>query len=1017
MRKWIGDLQNSDHHVIWKNLLDVLRTDNSAQNIWANEWDHDICRFILGVLISEDQSKNRTDKRQSRQAVNNAIKRELTCPTETGNSSRSKTFRDLFREKCAAAGIIVPPLSKQQQKNLPRLPPAKSSKVRTSETPPVASTPTAQWPNLRTEPSLTTELRAPLTGVDAWTERPLSSEVERFETYRAACGVDEWGRTAWWKVSDNQDIQMLPKLLAVYRLFELRTLLLDFRWIMRTFRCADFQMGMRQPIIKGYDAMLDLIRRNRKKFPAVEVESFRLIRNALVLIIPILARDEGADPTDKTGIAHLATQLVGRLLNLKRRFPNIAYLIQSIEAHAPKPWLRPLTPCFQEPSTDIEIAVPSNGTFTPHLISLSQDGKLLAVSGSQEVRNFVIQSTNKEKETADTKVSSKSIARSVGSRKDSSIQIWEVDSGKCVCTVNEIRSLVRCLALAWDGSCVVAETVDGLFFWQLEKEGDGYLLLTRVDAVSPPKSVTSITPAVERHSVLTTSRSVSDPVITLWDTRTGRPVRRFDSVFSRATCLDVSMYPGYFASGHKNGFIHLWNVWSNDPSTEYCEPVLSFKNEGEEAENGQQHVVLSKVNSTKDQAKTATVSVSFYDKGEDSSWLAAVAANDIIRVWELPPRSITRKSKTFVSTLRRVVIRCQGVRDVQWLYTPTTSTNEDLKDGWFISSGDDGIARLWRKGKNGNWEPHAIGRSKRGRPSDVSTVLVSCGKQTKLVATYVTKSPYVTVWNTSAFEGEDCEIMERAKLYKPYFCMVEESVDATDIRHLTTLKRVRRTDERGGTTTISTNNEEGHGGGSKGMTEYGYGDNVTLIREELELNFSKLGLKNAAKVLGEMHPRLSMLPTENSKPLEICFEQPVIHGVLGTFKTAKAASRAAVAHMHDVENEKGLQKGESNSLEDDETSGMVVALLNGEIAIFELQNGVGGECGTKNELVIEGSITGESDGTKFFQDKGKDGDAGVGGGNGSMIGKGATEGGGYGSNAMENEKNGHETDGTGMVIE
>lgn len=1024
MRKWIGDLQNPDHDVIWKNLLDVLRTDHSAQNIWANEWDHDICRFILGVLISEDQTKNRTDKRQSRQAVNNAIKRELTCPTESGVSSRSKTFRDLFREKCTAAGITAPTLVRQQQKNPSRLPPvSKPLKVGTVETPPIVSTPNAQCPQTRVEQSLTTELRASagvVAGVATWTERPASSEFEKVEMYRSTCGVDEWGRTAWWRISDNQDIQMLPRLLALYRLFELRTLLLDFRWIMRMFRCVDFQVSMRQPITKAYDTLLDLIRRNKRRFPAIEAESFRLIRNAFMLIMPILARDEVSVPTDKTCIAHLATQLVGRLLNLKRRFPNIAHLIRSIEAYAPKPWLRPLTPCFQEPNTDIEIAVPSNGTFTPHLIALSQDGKFLAISGSHEVRNFIIQSVSKEKETADTKSSSKCMAKSGSPRKDSSIQIWEVGSGRRVCTVSGITSLVRCMALAWDGSCVVAETVDGLFFWQLKKEGDGYLPFTRVDAASPPKSVTSITPTVAVHHVLTTSRTIIDPVIILWDTTTGRPLKKFYSVNSRATCLDVSMDLGYFVSGHKNGFIHLWNLQGYEYSAGDYEPVLSFKNEGEEAENGQQHVVLSKVNSTKDHAKTATVSVSFYDLGEDSSRLAAVAADHIIRVWELPPRSITRKSKTFVSSLRTAVIKCRGVRDVQWLYAPPASTNEELKDGWFISSGDDGIARLWRKGKVGNWEPHVIGRSKRGRPSDVSTVLVSCGKQTKLVATYVTKSPYVTVWNTCAFEGEDCEIVERAKLYKPYFCMVKESVDATDIQHLTTLQRVTRAEERGGTTTISTNNEEGHGGGSKRMTEYGYGDNVTLIREELERNFSKLGLKNAARVLGEMHPRLCMLSTGNSGSLEICFEQPVIHGVSGTFKTASAASRTTAAHMREAENGTGLQKTESDDLEEDETSGMVAALLNGEIAIFELQDGLGGESVTKDEPVVEGSITGESDGTKYNQEKSKEGNVGVGGGSGSMIGKGvavAVAEGGYGSNDMESGKEGNESNGAAMVIE
>lgn len=1018
MRKWIGDLQNPEHDTVWKKLLDVLGTDNSAQNNWGTEWDHDICRFILGVLVSEDQSKNRAEKRQTRQAVNNAIKRELTCPTESGISSRSKTFRDLFREKCTAAGIDVPPLSNPSQKNLPSVmpcsskPPAKSLSV-TPATVRVVSEPTLQ-PQKLNELPLTPIGRTPLTKGVAALACDDSSITETSKMIRSRCSFfDEWGRTAWWKLSDNNDVRKLPKALAVDNLGELRALLLDFRWIMRAFRCVDFSHGMRQPITEGYDVLLHFVQKDKKRFPSVEVEGFRLIRNAFMLIMPILARDKVADPKDKICIAHLATQLVGRLLNHKRRFPSVAYLIQSIETYAPKPWLRPLTPCFQEPGTDVELAVPSNGTFTPHLIVLSQDGSLLAVSGSEECHHASAQSASKEKETIETRISS-STPKIGKSRKVNSIRIWDVKSGRHVWTVDDIPSLVRCLALSWDCDCVIAETVDGLYFWQLEKQCDQYFTPTRVDAVSPPKSLTSITPTVKGSRVLTTSGPKDDPVITLWDTTTGKRLKRLGAVTSRATCLDVSMDNEYFASGHKNGFIHLWNL-RNDCAGGDDEPVLSFKNGGNEAENGQQHMVLAKVNSTKDDQRTATVSVSFYEQGGNSSWLAAVAANDIIRVWQLPPRSIPRENKKFVSTLRTAVISCAGVRDVQWSHRPSTMTNKELRNGCFVSSGDDGVALLWRKGKSGNWESHAIGRDKRARPSDVSTVLVSCGRKSGLVATYVTKSPYVTVWDTYAFEGEDCEFTERAKLYKPYFCMVKDSVDTTDIQHLTTLKKVVRA--QASASVISTNIDKERDGGSKGMIEYGHGGNV--IREELESNFSKLGLKNAARLLGEMHPRLGMFPTEKSRLLEICFEQPVIIAVAGTFKTASVASRGTVSYMHDVGNGQGSQQTESVGSEEGKRSGMVAALQDGEIAIFELEDDPGGEFDAEKELKLENelSITGDSNGIRSMSERGREEEAGGGSRSVFAEGKGlAEDGGGCGSSEMRDGKNGIFVDGTGTGV-
>lgn len=779
----------------------------------------------------------------------------------------------------------------------------------------------------------------------------------KLEEYRDKCNpVDEWGRTAWWRLSSEEAVRNLPKLLAEHSAWELRSMLLDFRWIMHTFRYVDFSQGMRQLPTLGYDELLSLMRQDRRRrFPLVEVEGFRLIRNALMLIVPILARDEIDDPTEKGFLAHLATQLVGRLLNLKRRFSVIADLIQSIQLHAPRPWLRPLTPCFQEPSTDIKIAVPSYGTFTPHLIDLSHDGKLLAISGTEKVRNVKIPTTVKTEASVDTKKPAQVPPGIV--KKNCSIRVWDVESGKLAWVVDNISSFVRCLALAWDCSCVAGETVDGLFFWRLQKEDKYYLTPARIDATPRPKSVTSITPTVEGRFVLTTSRSIEEPAISLWDTSTGQQTKVFQAVLSRATCVDVSMDKEYFASGHKNGFIHLWNLWSKGVGD--FEPVLSFKNEGDIPENGQQHVDLARTNTTADNSKTATVSISFLDTGGDSSWLAAAAADDVIRVWLLPPRSITRKSKTFVSSLRRAVIKCPRVREVQW----------SLRGGFF-SSGDDGIVRLWRKRKTGRWEPHAIGKDKREHPSTLSTVFVSSGKKSELVATYVTKSPYVTVWDTYAFQGEDeCEIRERAKLYRPYFCVVKDSIDSTDIAHLTTLKRVSG---RGDTAATGANRNAGQEAQTRGMSNYALWDSVSLIRTELEWYFSTLGLKYATKASGELNPRLWTMPTEGLRvPLEICFEQPVIHGVSGTFKTAtmvraninsKIAQTFANAYklMSQGTGEIGLEE------EEEETHGTVVALLNGEIGIFELHDVLGYEEATSPKSM---SMTGQEKGFEQVPDQ------------------------------------------------
>lgn len=969
MRKWITDLETHEHDQLWDRFVTVLRTDTSVQDAWGDDWDHDLCRFILGVLVSDDQTKNRADKKQSRQAVNNAIKRELTCPIESGSSSRSKTFRDLFREKCSAGHVSVPVLVDTSSKthrppSIPHLPAG-------------GPEPYAHAPSLVLTTTTPSHDQGPPHGEFAanfpihFSKRKLllSDRITPGMTarYREECATDEWGRTAWWQLGVDQAVSTLPFLLAKHSLFELRTLLLDFRWIRRTFQCADFAHGMRQEVSTlGYDLLLEMARRDIGRFPAVDIEGFRLIRNAIMVIIPILATDSIVDSKDENFVAHLATQLVGRLLNLKRRFPNIACLIQSIELHAPRPWLRPLNACFQEPRTDIKIAVPSNGTFTPHLIVLSEDGSLLAASGTRKVSKKTATST-KSLVSMTSGVSITSMSKSTSADKSdlrigrnvSSIWLWDVESGKRVGVVDKIPSWVRCMALARDHSCVIAETIDGLFFWKLEKDKDEYRISSRVEATPRPKWVTSITPTVGNHGVLTTSRSDSDPVITLWNTETGRQMKSFSKVTSKATCTDVSMDGEYFASGHNNAFLHLWDLTSND-----LEPVLSFKNEGNVAENGQQHAVLSKVNRTQDNHQLKTISVSFYEKGQES-WLAAVSADEFIRVWGLPPRSITRGgNKSFVTSIRTAVLRCPYVRDVQW---------SDF--GWFFSAGDDGIARMWSRTENGLWEQHAIGRKKRERDSDISAVLVSSGKQSSFVATYVTKSPYVTVWNMVGFVGPNSEVKRRKQLYRSYFSMVGDSVDARDIQHLTALEKTTR---RGGESRMVVN---GHGGESvNGMAGYGFGDNLRLIREELQKKFNKLDIKNATKLVDDMHPRLIMKPEEEGRPLEVCFEQPVIYGVSGTFKTAETG----VSGSSGMKGEGGGAEigGNGNSSGDGATGGkemgkgrrgMVAALQDGAIGIFELEEAEGRSGKLKEESGVAGGGKGGAKGKeeKESKDKGK----------------------------------------------
>lgn len=912
MRSWIAKLEHADTQPVWDALISVLRCDTSAFQTWGSKWDHDFCRFSLGVLVS--------DSSQTRQAVNNAIKRELTCPIESGASSRGKTFRDLFREKCRQGSVQLPPLDHASTSR----PSSNNSSIHPSF-PPLSQHPLTVSPPSLPISSCFISSKLPqfplhttsLSSVGSHdqnqpgksyisSQRSLSLDGNHLSNLKGQCGRDEWGRTAWWELPSDYDVQLLPPLLLQFQLFDLRTLLLDFRWVMRTFRCLDFSRGMRQIPTEGYDFLLNHAKVSALPLPPAEIESFRLIKNAMMLIMPILWNQYSDKPKDHGFIAILATQLVGRLLDLKRRFAAIALFIDSIKTHTPRPWLLPLTRCLQEPRMDIKLAVPSNGVFTPHLIALSEDGSLLVTSGayvevSSEVKSDIKSETKQDSSYTETFQAKRD------RRKNGSILIWDVESGKqCDCT--KTSNFVRHLTIARDNGCIIAETVDGLYFWELCKDGDKWSISAPIEASQSQrlKSLSSIT-AAKTRLVLTTHRIPSQPTIALWNTRDGERKKIFEAVKSNANCLDVSRSGDFFASGHDNGYIHLWNISEN-------EPVLSFSNEGNG--NGQQQVeALEEVNNHaleyfRYSSSRRTVSISFLEKGEDR-WLAAVSQNHVIRIWRLPPRTISKDQwKTFVSSLRTAVIRCPLVQDVQW-----------CDNGKFFTGGDDGVARMWELSKTRTWMWFDIGKEGKRESSNLSTVLVSCGKHSRFVATYVTKSPYVTVWDMSN-SGSDAEPW-REPLYRSYFPMVRNSVDARDMGHLSTHQHMN--DEM--MKCVMDSNTDA--------------SQKTLDTGELQL-FQNHDNPNCTSIEGDMQPWLRMKLETWKDELRVCFEQPVRSGASGKFLGLKLEPRKGEPTQYLMGN------STVNNTDVAQHHGMVATLQDMTTGIFQVQD-VEGEGGKKDD--------------------------------------------------------------------
>lgn len=697
---------------------------------------------------------------------------------------------------------------------------------------------------------------------------------------------------------------------------------------MRTFQSVDFSHGMPKTPIHGYDVMLRHAASKRSRLPLVDIESFRLVRNTLMVILPVLSKDK-AHPADQSFHAHLATQIVGRLLSLKRRFPTIASLIQSVELHAPTPWLKPLTRCFQQPRTDIALAVPSEGIFRPHQIVLSHDGSFLVTANVCRRHDSVANSSAED--------AVKSEAFRNGSREGTpskhqpvrkvvSITIWDVESGRQLGEVEDIKSHIVHLAITRDNNCIIGETNDGLFFWHFET-GDTWRLKYVHEATPRLRGLSSIKPTTEPHLVLTTHKLEKESLIALWDTQTGSRERMYNSVSSKPNCIDVSSKMEFFASGHDNGFIHLWS-WKSD------KPILTFRDEGN-GKGSQQVVSLSEANSQRDpngkgQVNTGTISISFFERDNDLL-LASVSWNlpdrskpqetsELIRVWLLPPRRILADDvQSFVSCKRTAVWQSPGVREIYW-----------SEDGNLFTGGDDGVARMYEKEDDETWKKYTMEEDvdrqtedvKNDRVLSMDSAFISCGKQTKFVATYVTKSPYVVVWNTTDKElGR--KIMKRTGFYRPYFPLLWDSVDVSDMKQLQSI--------------TSSKNVNDFAAYDKGradiVVESRHAKGSRQLWENPKLYFHALDEKGVRR-LGELQPWLIMsVGSDGKEDLRVCFDQPVRDCYSGMFVTDKGTKLQDPTLDVDPEDDRNEAKGKQV-----ERRGMVVKLENGCLEFFELQD-------------------------------------------------------------------------------
>lgn len=729
MRGWIKIIEKEKR--TWDRFMNDLEQDDLR-----DDGEAEICRYVLSSVVYETQDPN-SARSQTRQAVNNAIKRELTCPKATGQSSRGQTFRELFRSKAKQAGFMTAPLVKTED-DVKLFNAGLEFDAQLVGTGGRMTGPSGAGKPSFAGPHGESYINHPKYGIPAFVkaEKGTADGAERINALLNEAATVEnpnsssWlstvrhcqstpaGEVAYWTSTGLDSPALLRHfvvdLVGFRNIFELKRILIDFRWIRRHSQVDD--NGILHLVKYGYDALLAV------KTPALntfEREGYRLIRNAFMLIRPVLQPGiEGEAATDpKVVEAHLATQLYGRLLQASHRFSVISTLLESIRVYAHRPWLRPLNACFESPKADIAIAVRSGVDAVQSAIAMSKDGTLVLTSADNH--NIIAR-------------------KSQSNRTDNySVRVWNIDTGKCVSNIvgTHESSVIR-LAITNDRRYVISCAGQQLIFWEILDARGKY-----IPEITNPHHQDGKKGTVFSMAVLADNEHVAvghNNTIWIWNIKKKSAEQLTDESESVMCSLDVSADGKYLASGNENGQVAVWSI-SN----------------------------MKKVNFVDTFAESSVFSVSFFKTPVKANAVASVqvafGSTEGLRIWTLP-QTITNTQndqQTIVS------LHCDSGK------TPIFESVECTSNGMIFSGSDDGIVRLWKQNPEGQWKPLPLMNetvTPWGTPGSgkAASVFIAANEAGTRVASSTTK-PLIPIWDIGQYEDTvKAQLEERYQQLIPY---------------------------------------------------------------------------------------------------------------------------------------------------------------------------------------------------------------------------------------------------------